>query len=82
MFGFLHRGGGGGGGGGGSIQDVGAHAIKMAVGSSPDKAMEEIHRDLLSNNMASLLKDLEPKKLLPYMTYVLDEEDYATISCL
>ena len=44
--------------------------------------MEERYRTLLQNNIARLIKDLEPKKVSRQMGDVLDDEDFENIRSL
>ena len=49
---------------------------------SPCEQLNEANRNLLVSNMAFLQENLELSKLLPYMTPVLNDEDFASIRSL
>lgn len=54
----------------------------MALRISPSEQMNESNRNLLISNMAFLQENLELSTLLPYMTAVLNDEDFAAIRSL
>ena len=56
--------------------------IKMDLEGMPkstDKPMSEKHRKLLRRSKPELLKDLEPTKILKYLTDTFDDQDFAEI---
>ena len=55
------------------------HMSKMASRLSPSEQMNEGNRNLLISNMAFLQENLKLSMLLPYMTPILNVEDFAKI---
>ena len=63
-----------------TVQDK--QVSNMAMRLSPCEQLNEANRNLLVSNMAFLQENLELSKLLPYMTPVLNDEDFASIRSL